>query len=220
MQTQLGRAHAQPPQPASGAANNFLHGQQQLSGYPRGPAPAAGRGQGHFPKHMIHRPFNDLRHSKVNGQQHSPYTGMGGKASYGMPRELPMFDSYPVIYQIHFKLFHAYCCADASTVYNLNEFVFVEADRGETIGIIVAVVPQEEYRSLSALWGIKELKRILRVATVRDRMALPQKSLEEQRAAQLCYDKAVLIYKLPIVLYDAEFQYDRQKLTFLFSSKT
>lgn len=235
-QMQLGRG--------SPGQGNFLHGQQQLGGYPRsgmipgagGPGGIGGRGLTNYPKHMMHRPFNDLRHSKGNNQmqllqqgeynpQFSMYGGinthqMQQQASYGVPRDMPMFNSQPAIYQIHFKLFHAYCCADASTVYNVNDFVFVEADRGETIGIIVAVVPPEQYRSLSALWGIKELKRILRLATVRDRMALPQKNLDEQRAAQLCYDKAVLIYKLPIVLYDAEFQYDRQKLTFLFSSKT
>ena len=48
---------------------------------------------------------------------------------------------------------------------------------------------------------------------------LPRKYHDEQEALQLCARKAALQYKLPIQLVDAEFQFDRQKLTFIFKAK-
>lgn len=167
---------------------------------------------------------------------------MGSKPSVfrahasAMPQGLT---SYPtsLIYQVHFKLFHVYCVAPNHQTYALNDFVMVEADRGEALGIVVACIPPEQYPTLHAMWGIKELKFIKRLATAEERLCLPMKAEDERKAvmvrsfpadsallcdvvscAQLCYEKAALVYKLPIVVLDAEFQFDRQKLTIVFKA--
>ena len=128
-----------------------------------------------------------------------------------------------VVYQVHFKMTHVYCCypseSGGAPAFGLNDFVIVEADRGLALGIIVAMIPAEQFKSLHVMWGIKELKEIKWAATAADRMQLVKKAQDEHAALQLCYEKAIHIYKLPIALIDAEFQFDRQKLTLVFKSK-
>ena len=77
--------------------------------------------------------------------------------------------------------------------------------------------PTAGFRGRGAATGLAENKRIVRLATGEERMRLPIKQLEEERAMMVCREK-VQQRRLPMVIVDAEYQYDRHKLTFYFEA--
>ena len=58
---------------------------------------------------------------------------------------------------------------------------------------------------------------MVRLATSDERAQLPQKTIEEIKTLQVCRDK-VLSRGLPMEIRDAEYQFDRHKLTFYFEA--
>ena len=79
--------------------------------------------------------------------------------------------------------------------------------------------PTAGFRGRGAATGLAENKRIVRLATGEERMRLPIKQLEEERAMMVCREK-VQQRRLPMVIVDAEYQYDRHKLTFYFEANS
>lgn len=121
-------------------------------------------------------------------------------------------------------------------------YVKVEADRGEDLGIIVGKVPSDKangpgrpnYRSnmLSASGdmgmlgpmgdmgpgGVTDLKRITRLATHDEVGLLNVKREEEEELLKICRTKCRQ-RALPMTVVDAEYQFDRHKLTFFFEAE-
>ncbi len=112
-------------------------------------------------------------------------------------------------------------------------YVKVEADRGEDLGIVISIVPVEKYlaanRTKSAnddeeqpvsshIANISELRRIMRPATNDEINLLEVKKEEEDELLKICTTKARQ-RGLPMTVVDAEYQYDRNKLTFFFEAE-
>jgi cell fate regulator YaaT (PSP1 superfamily) len=118
----------------------------------------------------------------------------------------------------------------------IGDFVIVEADRGEDLGKVTRQVPLERLKKLltceenslhphrdiepellSVLASSKEIipKRIYRLATLQDLRVLQAKAQEEAIAMVRCQSR-IRQKRLPMELIDAEYQWDRNKLTFYF----
>lgn len=115
-------------------------------------------------------------------------------------------------------------------------YVKVEADRGEDLGIVMSIVPMAKFlasnrhRSMtedsiasgdpspSQTANIGDLKRIMRVATHDEISLLEVKREEEEELLKICCTK-VRQRGLLMSVVDAEYQYDRNKLTFFFQAE-
>ena len=104
--------------------------------------------------------------------------------------------------------------------------MLVDADRGEDIGIIVAIVPSTEFQEKKPTAGfrgrgaaavIEAEKFIIRKATDKERQQLIVKLNEENKALMVCREKAAS-KGYPMEIKDAEFQFDRHKLSFYYSA--
>jgi cell fate regulator YaaT (PSP1 superfamily) len=93
----------------------------------------------------------------------------------------------------------------------VGDYVLTEGDRGIDVGRVIAVLPKPPARR-----G-RSPKMILRPATQREVEQLPQKLEREAAAVGLAQTK-VLESGLPMVITDAEFQFDGKKLTLYFSA--
>lgn len=119
----------------------------------------------------------------------------------------------------------------------IGTYVKVEADRGEDLGIVVGKVPSEKHAtgrssfrggitevssitppSGTALTGAPDLKRIIRLATHDEVALLTMKREEEDELLKICRAK-VRQRGLPMHVVDAEYQFDRHKLTFFFEAE-
>ncbi|KAG5191171.1 PSP1 C-terminal conserved region-domain-containing protein, partial [Tribonema minus] len=112
----------------------------------------------------------------------------------------------------------------------IGDYVKVEADRGEDLGVIVAIAPLPDagvapkpptaghrQRGGGGALGQCERERILRGASDDEIALLKEKMSDEERVLLVCRAKA-LQRNLPMEVIDAEFQYDRHKLTFYFQA--
>ena len=121
----------------------------------------------------------------------------------------------------------------------IGTYVKVEADRGEDLGIVVGKLPADKFsfsaRSYSAglgpapglgaggmagmgAGGMGDLKRIIRLATHDEVSLLSPKREEEDELLKICRSK-VRQRGLPMHVVDAEYQFDRHKLTFFFEAE-
>eukprot|EP00980_Cylindrotheca_fusiformis_P028475 scaffold22603_cov116-Cylindrotheca_fusiformis.AAC.4 len=111
----------------------------------------------------------------------------------------------------------------------IGTYVKVEADRGEDLGIVVGKVPCEKRSSFRGEIGVvpattgasgsgsSESKRIIRLATHDEVSLLVVKREEEDELLKICRGK-VRHRGLPMNVVDAEYQFDRNKLTFFFEA--
>lgn len=119
-------------------------------------------------------------------------------------------------------------------------YVKVEADRGEDLGIIIGKVSSDKFNGTSrssfrggsspdggsllgptpglGLSGLPDLKRIIRPATHDEVSLLSVKRQEEEELLNICRTK-VRQRALPMHVVDAEYQFDRHKLTFFFEAE-
>jgi cell fate regulator YaaT (PSP1 superfamily) len=114
----------------------------------------------------------------------------------------------------------------------IGTYVKVEADRGEDLGIVVGKVSSEKFgfsgrASFSPALahspglgpaGLSDLKRIIRLATHDEVSLLSMKREEEEELLKICRGK-VRQRGLPMNVVDAEYQFDRHKLTFFFEAE-
>jgi PSP1 C-terminal conserved region len=113
----------------------------------------------------------------------------------------------------------------------IGTYVKVEADRGEDLGIVVGALPAEKYNSYSGrasftagmgppggMNSITDLKQIVRLATHDEVSLLSMKRDEEDELLKICRAK-VRQRGLPMNVVDAEYQFDRHKLTFFFEAE-
>lgn len=97
-------------------------------------------------------------------------------------------------------------------VYNVGDYVIVEADQGIDMGQII------NYVNPSTIQHGK-IKFILRAASSHEIASIPSKIEKESNALQICQAKVNEIH-LPMVITDTEFQFDGRKLTVYFSAST
>jgi hypothetical protein len=98
--------------------------------------------------------------------------------------------------QVHFKRAHRNFLLSPSAPRNIlpGDFVKVEADRGEDLGVVVSkslvadfveFVPTAGYRGRGYSAGLGEKKYIIRFATAEERMLLRNKVEDEERTLQV-----------------------------------
>lgn len=111
---------------------------------------------------------------------------------------------------------------------NPGEYVVVGGDRGEDVGLVIYTWGETKSRgvngiglagaSLSKSIGVGTGK-VLRTATPLEISQLHGMQPElERRAVEVCQQR-VLEHGLPMVIVDAEYQYDKKKLTFFYESQ-
>uniref|UniRef100_A0A7S2RAB1 U-box domain-containing protein n=1 Tax=Rhizochromulina marina TaxID=1034831 RepID=A0A7S2RAB1_9STRA len=158
----------------------------------------------------------------------SPKAG-GSKGSEPKP---PPEDTDGSVYQVKFKrnqrnflLSGGNSCRGSVTT---GSIVVVEADRGEDLGVVVSKMPLEQFVEESATTAghkprgfgsmFQDTKRVLRLATEEEKVKLREKNEEEEQVLRVCRNK-VKQRSLPMYVIDAEYQFDRHKLTFFFEAE-
>lgn len=117
-------------------------------------------------------------------------------------------------------------------------YVKVEADRGEDLGIVVGKMTAEKFNQSAGRASFRppssnpndlgqsgttptcaaDLKRVIRLATHDEVNLLTIKREEEDELLRICRTK-VRQRALPMNVVDAEYQFDRHKLTFFFEAE-
>jgi len=149
-----------------------------------------------------------------------------------------------VVYVVKFKRSHRHFITgqQISRDLKIGCYVKVEADRGEDLGIVINHMSMSKYissrsnlpctsenasdhafRPLASsspytVSPTSDLKKIVRLATNDEVTLLAYKSEEERELLKVCQEK-VRQRNLPMNVTDAEFQFDRNKLTFFFESE-
>ena len=93
-----------------------------------------------------------------------------------------------------------------------GNFVIVETSMGKEFGEVVVsnrTIPDEKLQ--------KPLKKIIRVATNKDKKQNQENKKKEQEALKIC-EKKVKEHKLDMTLTDVEYKFDRSKLLFFFTA--
>ncbi|KAI8334388.1 PSP1 C-terminal conserved region-domain-containing protein [Chlamydoabsidia padenii] len=151
----------------------------------------------------------------------------------GVP--LHRFPAHGPLYMVEFKAgrIDFYYLSMVGSEPMVGDLVIVEADRGKDLGkvanvgvtckkamdILQAVVPDELDPSLSSSSTYPVyVKRIHRLATPDEINMLLIKSQDEQRALVICQQK-IKQRKLQMEVVDAEYQWDRRKMTFYFNAE-
>ena len=94
-----------------------------------------------------------------------------------------------------------------------GSYVVVETSMGKEFGEVVIAnrtVPDEKLE--------KPLKKIIRVATNKDKKQNEENRKKEQEALKICQEK-VKEHKLDMILTDVEYKFDRSKLLFFFTAE-
>ncbi|CAE7730929.1 unnamed protein product [Symbiodinium microadriaticum] len=124
------------------------------------------------------------------------------------------YAKYPYIYEVHFKRTKDLYMGGHSHVFLTGDFVLVEADRGEDLGVISrAFAPHDPSYPMDA----SPRHSVISLASDQDKMDLMRQAQDEDEALAICRDFAAR-RRMKITVLDAEYQFDRRKLTFLFVS--
>ncbi|KAF7794679.1 hypothetical protein EIP86_005817 [Pleurotus ostreatoroseus] len=186
-----------------------------------------GAGAMRSPTHLPRRPSDATK----------PLTELGkGVPLHAVPTSWPLF-----IVEFKAKRTDLFYCTDLSLDIRVGDLVIVEADRGKDLGRVVndtitlaeveAFQKQQKMLNgyaeaagqsvpMSPTGGSKEInpKMIYSKASHQDTQSLATKIQDEAKALELCRSK-VKQRKLPMEVIDAEYQWDRRKLTFYFTAE-
>lgn len=94
-----------------------------------------------------------------------------------------------------------------------GKFVIVETSMGVEYGEVAIAnrcIPDEKLE--------KPLKKIIRVATYKDKKQHEENKQKEKEALKICQDK-IKEHKLDMILTDVEYKFDRSKLLFFFTAE-
>ena len=191
-----------------------------------------------------HQNHYQQSHTQSQSQSHPPFYnqgrgGGGGGASGGSgggggPRhmhlssgDLPFAHKFPFIYVVNFKrtkdqFIHA---VGYGRGFKTGDFVKVEADRGHDVGIIseIVLLPNHFMTEYSTVADVEDELQIpvpqrcvLMHASEREIQVLLAKVRDESKALQVCRQLAQQ-RQMRLNLLDAEFQFDKNKLTFIFT---
>jgi hypothetical protein len=239
MEMSLGDLHPTPP------SHKAMHGspyQQGMSGRgygqqmrpqlpPRSP-PLAPQQYGTPTRHRsVSLPMTmGINHSM---QQRSPHDALNDY--YGQAPQSPQTSYYKLAdsqagydgpyFQIQFKRCHRCFVLSSAAPSNIKpgDFVIVEGDRGEDMGVVVAMAPRDSpmitsiFAACSSTLGRlatmdpgsvdpNAFKKILRVASMQERLELSMKYQEEMDLLEVARERAREMYCLPMTLVDAEYQ--------------
>ncbi|MCK4858046.1 MAG: hypothetical protein KAT58_08765 [candidate division Zixibacteria bacterium] len=116
-----------------------------------------------------------------------------------------------LLYEVEFKAFRRqYCENPFSLDLYKDQWVIVEAERGEDMGFIHQPINRD-------LEPKEKLKGILRVATYEDQEKL-HKNREMEADSMICCQEMIDKHHLDMKLVDVEYQFDCNKLTFYFTA--
>ena len=93
-----------------------------------------------------------------------------------------------------------------------RDFVIVETSQGQEYGEVAIsnrVMPEENI--------VKPLKKVLRIATYKDKKHYEENKQKEKEAFNLCLEK-IKEHKLDMTLTDVEFKFDNSKVLFYFTA--
>ncbi|KAI0034325.1 PSP1 C-terminal conserved region-domain-containing protein [Vararia minispora EC-137] len=194
---------------------------------PVSPTNAHGHPQGMFSTPLQRRPSN--------AEPTTPLHELGkGVPLHSVPASCPL-------YIVEFKAGRTdlFYCTDLSLKIVVGDLVIVEADRGKDLGkVINDTITHAEVEAIQAHQAARSYgeqptspggtplasggpqkgispKMIYSKASQHDTQGLATKLQDEIKALQLCQSK-VRQKKLPMEVVDAEYQWDRRKLTFYF----
>ncbi|KAJ3084461.1 hypothetical protein HDU99_000698 [Rhizoclosmatium hyalinum] len=154
------------------------------------------------------------------------------EAGKNLQKQSSYTQQYWPVYVIEFKAgridyFHAAECIPGQIIRN-GDLVIVEADRGKDLGKVVhdnlanlaqLHMFQSQHKDImvESLISSKEIqpKRIYGLAQQNEVALLVSKAQDEAKAMAVCQAK-IRQRKLPMEIVDAEYQWDRKKLTFYF----
>ena len=94
-----------------------------------------------------------------------------------------------------------------------GSFVIVETSMGKEFGEVAVanrLIPDEKLE--------KPLKKIIRIATGRDKKQNEENKIKEREALKICEEK-VKEHRLDMTLIDVEYKFDRSKLLFFFTAE-
>jgi len=186
-----------------------------------------------------------VRPQMATPEQMAPhYSGYEGQAiHHHLPTAGAALPSPKVIFNVKFKRTQRSFVLGPRIQRDLKvgTYVKVEADRGEDLGIVIGKVAADRYNfpnrsqfrshsmggisdmmplSPTAMSppGATDLKCIIRLATHDEVTLLSMKREEEEELLKICRTK-VRQRGLPMNVVDAEYQFDRHKLTFFFEAE-
>eukprot|EP01038_Epipyxis_sp_PR26KG_P016230 gene16230-22087_t len=126
------------------------------------------------------------------------------------------------IYRVQFKLCEGLFVRGPNTPDDIviGEFVRVEADRNQTVGVITGTMPMSRFNVCKHEMGYGDGPTgiIVRLATKKERSSLPDKRKEEFSILQRCKEVNFINHHLPLVIQDVEMQFDRKKLVIYYNS--
>lgn len=202
-----------------GGGNSHLTGNDLNRHYIHRVSPSTGR------PHMYDQQYHtrDVGYTSqdrmINVQQGQGYQSYG---HYHHNMQMPPRNVYTVKFKRSQKNF--FLSDHIKGDIKIGSHVKVEADRGEDLGIVLSRVPIEHFNPGARLqsphnMGIPDLqlKRITRLASDQEFSLLILKEEEEAELLKICRSKT-LQRGLPMRVVDAEYQFDRHKLTFFFEA--
>jgi cell fate regulator YaaT (PSP1 superfamily) len=177
-----------------------------------------------------------MRPQMAPPEQLNPHYGFD--SGHHLPTAGAALPSPKVVYNVKFKRTQRSFVLGPRIQRDLKvgTYVKVEADRGEDLGIVIGKVPAEKYNfsgrssyrsSMGDIMpsptglsppGATDLKCIIRLATHDEVSLLAMKREEEEELLKICRGK-VRQRALPMNVVDAEYQFDRHKLTFFFEAE-
>jgi len=131
-----------------------------------------------------------------------------------------------VVYRVQFKNSsgHYFNRSNSIEMLDIGEFVKVEADRGEDLGVVINACHMQDFaversnRKIEVKADRPRIGKIVRVATRSERAQLPEKHRLEMYVVATCKELAQRVHHLPISVLNAVFQFDRHKLTIYYAS--
>jgi cell fate regulator YaaT (PSP1 superfamily) len=102
-------------------------------------------------------------------------------------------------------------------IISIGDYVKVEADRGHDIGVVCGVLPPNTVDNTPINNNENNARYIIDIATNEEKIFLLAKLKDESRALTICREMSAH-RNMHIQLLDAEFQFDRNKITFVFTS--
>ncbi|KAF9999304.1 hypothetical protein BGZ80_006594 [Entomortierella chlamydospora] len=172
------------------------------------------------------------------GQEEYQYGTQTGSSDLGKGMTLSQLSHHGSLYVVEFKAGRSdlfYVADNNNLSLKRGDLVIVEADRGKDLGKVTndSITPQQiqalqkEHAEAAALAAHQEgqrvhkeihPKRIFRLAAPTEISQLVNKNQDEIKAMMVCQTK-VRQKKLPMEVVDAEYQWDRRKLTFYFRAE-
>lgn len=125
------------------------------------------------------------------------------------------------MYKVQFKCTVRFFTSPQATP-TVGDFVVVEADRGEDLGIVTEILSMQAFIHNSRGNYMDEeetaVMQIIRIAGRSELRRMPDKVADEQDVLQYAMQLADNKYQLPLCIVDAEYQFDRRKLTIFYQA--